>query len=106
MRPGGRMRDRNFPRAEIQASPDSRAGKIQPWNSEERRRLAHRWNPTGRKSCAAASPENPRHGPNSSGRIIAACQCFHSQDRSGRGPLMQTLLAYAAAKQWFTPKKN
>jgi len=44
--------------------------------------------------------------PCGSGRIIAACQCFHSQDRSGRGPLMQTLLAYAAVKQWFSPGKS
>jgi hypothetical protein len=35
------------------------------------------------------------------GRILAAAQCFHDQDHSGRGPLMPTLLQYAAAKQWF-----
>jgi Domain of unknown function (DUF3471) len=34
------------------------------------------------------------------GRILAAAQCFHDQDNSGRGPLMPTLLKYAAAKQW------
>lgn len=39
------------------------------------------------------------------GRIIAACQCFHSQDRSNRGPLMPALLGYAAAKQWFLPDR-
>ena len=38
-----------------------------------------------------------------SGRIIAACQCFHDQDGSGRGPMMNTVLAYAAVKQWFDP---
>ena len=40
--------------------------------------------------------------PLGSGRIIAACQCFHSQDRSNRGPLMPALLSYAAVKQWFS----
>lgn len=34
------------------------------------------------------------------GRVIAACQCFHDQDNSGRGPLMATVLDYAAAKSW------
>lgn len=34
------------------------------------------------------------------GRVIAACQCFHDQDRSGRGPLMATVLDYAATKSW------
>jgi RNA polymerase sigma factor (sigma-70 family) len=38
------------------------------------------------------------------GRIIAACQCFHDQDRSGRGPLMETSLSYAAEKKWFAQK--
>ena len=36
------------------------------------------------------------------GRILAAAQCFHDQDNSGRGPLMPTLLKYAAARQWVT----
>lgn len=35
------------------------------------------------------------------GRIIAAAQCFHDRDGSGRGPLMTTLLKYATAKRWF-----
>ncbi|MFZ0826251.1 MAG: sigma-70 family RNA polymerase sigma factor [Verrucomicrobiia bacterium] len=39
-----------------------------------------------------------------SGHVIAACQCFHDQDCSGRGPLMPTLIAYAAVKQWFASK--
>jgi hypothetical protein len=39
------------------------------------------------------------------GRVIAACQCFHDQDRSGRGVLMPTLLSYAAEKKWYSPKK-
>jgi RNA polymerase sigma factor (sigma-70 family) len=39
------------------------------------------------------------------GRVIAACQCFHDRDRSGRGPLMQTVLSYATEKKWFEPKK-
>lgn len=34
------------------------------------------------------------------GRVIAACQCFHDQDNSGRGPLMATVLHYAATKPW------
>lgn len=36
------------------------------------------------------------------GRVLAAAQCFHDQDGSGRGPLMPTLLKYAAARQWVT----
>jgi hypothetical protein len=32
------------------------------------------------------------------GRVIAACQCFHDQDGSGRGPLMATLMDYAVTK--------
>ncbi len=39
------------------------------------------------------------------GRVIAACQCFHDQDRSGRGPLMPTVISYAAEREWFSPKK-
>jgi hypothetical protein len=35
------------------------------------------------------------------GRVIAACQCFHDQDNSGRGPLMATLLDYAATRSWW-----
>jgi hypothetical protein len=37
------------------------------------------------------------------GHIIAAAQCFHDQDGSGRGPLMITLVKYAAARTWFAP---
>ena len=37
------------------------------------------------------------------GRVLAAAQCFHDQDGSGRGPLMPTLLKYAAARQWMAP---
>ncbi|MEO6005798.1 MAG: serine hydrolase [Opitutus sp.] len=33
------------------------------------------------------------------GQVIAACQCFHDQDNSGRGVLMATVLEYAAAKK-------
>jgi hypothetical protein len=40
-----------------------------------------------------------------SGRVIAACQCFHDQDGSGRGPLMETLISYAVDKRWFSPRK-
>jgi hypothetical protein len=52
-------------------------------------------------------PEKPTfveyaHG---TGRVIAACQCFHDQDGSGRGPLLATVLSYAAEKEWFSPKK-
>jgi hypothetical protein len=39
------------------------------------------------------------------GRVIAACQCFHDQDNSGRGVLMPTLLTYASARKWYLPKK-
>lgn len=35
------------------------------------------------------------------GRVIAACQCFHDQDNSGRGVLMATVLHYAATKPWM-----
>jgi len=38
------------------------------------------------------------------GRVIAACQCFHDRDRSGRGPLMQTVINYAADKKWYVAK--
>jgi CubicO group peptidase (beta-lactamase class C family) len=34
------------------------------------------------------------------GRVLAACQCFHDVDNSGRGPLMATVLDYAAARSW------
>lgn len=34
------------------------------------------------------------------GRIIAAAQCFHDQDGSGRGPLMQSVLQYTAERNW------
>lgn len=54
-----------------------------------------------------ADPNKPTfieyaHG---AGRVIAACQCFHDQDGSHRGPLMDTVINYATEKQWFTPKK-
>ena len=39
-----------------------------------------------------------------SGRVIAACQCFHDRDGSGRGVLMQTSIGYAALKRWYSPK--
>jgi hypothetical protein len=39
------------------------------------------------------------------GRVIAACQCFHDQDGSGRGILMETVINYAAEKKWFVAKK-
>lgn len=39
--------------------------------------------------------------PHGQGRVIAACQCFHDSDNSGRGPLMATVLDYAAAKSWM-----
>jgi len=43
--------------------------------------------------------------PYGKGRVIAACQCFHDRDNSGRGILMETTIAYAAEKKWYTPKK-
>lgn len=39
------------------------------------------------------------------GRVIAAAQCFHDRDGSGRGALMPTLLQYAAERKWYVPKK-
>ncbi|MBL9169571.1 MAG: sigma-70 family RNA polymerase sigma factor [Verrucomicrobiales bacterium] len=38
------------------------------------------------------------------GRVLAACQCFHDRDGSGRGPVMETLLDYAVERQWFAHK--
>src|SRR5688500_15117221 len=38
------------------------------------------------------------------GRVIAACQCFHDRDRSGRGPLMPAVLTYAMSGKWHFPK--
>lgn len=43
--------------------------------------------------------------PYGAGRIIAACQCFHDRDNSGRGVLMPTLLTYASGRKWYVPKK-
>jgi hypothetical protein len=43
--------------------------------------------------------------PHGAGRVIAACQCFHDRDGSGRGPLMETVISYSVEKKWFTPKK-
>ena len=34
------------------------------------------------------------------GRVIAAFQCFHDRDDSGRGPLMESVISYAASKSW------
>jgi len=39
------------------------------------------------------------------GRVIAACQCFHDRDGSGRGPLMETVIDYASEKKWFTRRE-
>ena len=39
--------------------------------------------------------------PSGKGRVVAACQCFHDRDNSGRGPLMQTVLTYATEKKWY-----
>lgn len=39
------------------------------------------------------------------GRVIAACQCFHDRDGSGRGPLMDTVIDYATERKWFAGKK-
>ena len=32
------------------------------------------------------------------GRVIAALQCFHDRDGSGRGPLMESVISYALTK--------
>jgi hypothetical protein len=37
------------------------------------------------------------------GRVIAACQCFHDRDESGRGPLMPASLSYALSGKWHLP---
>jgi len=34
------------------------------------------------------------------GRVIAACQCFHDGDDSGRGPLMESVISYVLSKSW------
>ena len=39
------------------------------------------------------------------GRVIAACQCFHDRDGSGRGVLMETVLDYATGRRWFARKE-
>lgn len=36
------------------------------------------------------------------GRVIAASQCFHDRDGSGRGPLMESVISYALNKLWST----
>ena len=38
------------------------------------------------------------------GRVIAACQCFHDRDKSGRGPLMPAALTYAMGGKWHAQK--
>jgi hypothetical protein len=43
--------------------------------------------------------------PCGKGRVIAACQCFHDRDNSGRGILMETTITYAAEKKWYSSKK-
>lgn len=43
--------------------------------------------------------------PCGKGRVIAAAQCFHDRDNSGRGILMETTITYAAEKKWYVPKK-
>ena len=35
-----------------------------------------------------------------SGSVIAAFQCFHDRDGSGRGPLMESTISYALKKSW------
>jgi hypothetical protein len=40
------------------------------------------------------------------GRVLAACQCFHDRDKSGRGVLMPSLVSYAAEKEWYKPTKQ
>lgn len=39
-----------------------------------------------------------------SGRVLAACQCFHDRDGSHRGPWMPAVISYAAVKKWFAPR--
>ena len=42
--------------------------------------------------------------PHGKGRVIAACQCFHDRDESGRGPLMPAVLTYAMEGKWHSPE--
>jgi hypothetical protein len=42
--------------------------------------------------------------PCGTGRVIAACQCFHDQDGSGRGAWMKPLIKYAMDRQWYAAK--
>ena len=35
------------------------------------------------------------------GRVVAACQCFHDQDESGRGPSMPAVLTYTMRGKWY-----
>lgn len=40
--------------------------------------------------------------PYGEGQVIAALQCFHDRDGSGRGPLMESVISYALTKSWTT----
>jgi hypothetical protein len=58
---------------------------------------------TGGAAAADASKPTYVEYAHGKGRIIAACQCFHDQDESGRGPLMPAALTYAMAGKWYLP---
>ena len=40
--------------------------------------------------------------PYGEGQVIAASQCLHDRDSSGRGPLMESVISYALTKSWAT----
>jgi hypothetical protein len=55
----------------------------------------------GTNGIAAAKRPTFAEYPSGKGRVLAACQCFHDRDGSGRGPLMDTVLKYATERKWF-----
>jgi RNA polymerase sigma factor (sigma-70 family) len=55
----------------------------------------------GTNDVAATSRPTFAEYPSGKGRVIAAGQCFHDRDGSGRGPLMDSVLKYATGKKWY-----
>ena len=55
----------------------------------------------GTNDQAVASQPTFAEYASGKGRVLAACQCFHDRDNSGRGPLMQTVLSYANERKWY-----
>jgi len=65
-----------------------------PYDRDDQRRAHHE------------PPERLSNIPAVSGGSSPPASCSIVRTGSGRGPLMQTLLAYAAVKQWFSPGKS